>query len=59
MTAPKRDYHRCHLVTITGTYLTANGTFSEDPNTALQAERWWLQREQRLIKVPTIIIRAA
>lgn len=59
MSTANRDYHLCHLVTITGTYLTINGTFSEDPNTAMKAERWWLKREQQLINVPTIIIRAA
>ena len=50
--------HPCRLVSITGAYLTPNGTFSSDPTKALTAERWWLEREQARVNAPTVIIRA-
>ena len=49
----------CHLVTITGQYLTHNGTLSTDPAYALRAERWILERHAARINAPTVIIRAS
>ena len=53
-----RSNHHCHLVTITGAYLTSHGTLSTDPTYALRAERWILERHAARINAPTIIIRA-
>ena len=58
MTTKRPDYQPCKLVTLCGQFLTVNGTFSADPASALTAERWWLEREQRRINTPTILIRA-
>ena len=55
----KAPTHPCRLVSITGAYLTPNGTFSTDPTQALTAERWWIEREQARVNAPTVIIRAA
>ena len=54
----KAPTHPCRLVSITGAYLTPNGTFSSDPTQALTAERWWIEREQARVNAPTVIIRA-
>ncbi|MGA0848302.1 MAG: hypothetical protein ACO3PY_06875 [Pontimonas sp.] len=53
------DYQPCHLVTITGQYLTPNGTLSDDPAFALKAQRWIIKRHAATINAPTVIIRAA
>ena len=54
-----RNTQPCHLVTITGQYLTHNGTLSQDPTNALKAERWIIERHAARINAPTVIIRAA
>jgi hypothetical protein len=59
MTRQQPHLHPCHLVSITGAYLTPIGTFSSNPATALTAERWWMEREQARVNAPTVIIRAA
>jgi len=58
MTTHRPEYQPCKLVSLCGQFLTPNGTFSEDPARALTAQRWWLEREQRRINTPTIILRA-
>lgn len=59
MTDTPYDNQPCRLVSMTGTYLTPNNTFSPDPAEALTAERWLLQRKAQQINTPTLIIRAA
>ena len=56
--ARRPEYQPCKLVSLCGQYLTVNGTFNADPTTALTAERWYIEREQRRIRAATIIIRA-
>jgi hypothetical protein len=52
------DHQPCWLISITGSYLTPHGTFSDHPAEALTAERWYLQRQQSRLPVATLIIRA-
>lgn len=59
MKAQQHSTQPCHLVSLTGAYLTLNGTFSPNPLDALRAERWWIERKQSFVNTPTIIIRAA
>jgi hypothetical protein len=58
MTTSRHDNQPCWLISLTGSYLTPNGTFSADPTHALIAERWWMQREQTRLNASTLIIRA-
>ena len=58
MTTKRPENQPCRLVSLCGQFLTVNGTFSADPARALTAERWWIEREQRRINTPTIILRA-
>lgn len=58
MTTHATEHQPCKLITLCGQFLTPNGTFSADPASALTAQRWWLQREQRRINTATILIRA-
>jgi len=58
MTTKRPENQPCRLVSLCGQFLTVNGTFSADPASALTAERWWLEREQRRINTLSIIIRA-
>ena len=58
MTTHRPEYQLCRLVSLCGQFLTVNGTFSADPAKALNAERWWIEREQSRINTATIIIRA-
>lgn len=57
--APKYANQPCHLVTITGQYLTCNGTLSTDPQFALRAERSIIEQHAARINAPTVIIRAS
>ena len=59
MTLTAHDRQLCRLVSITGDYLTPNGTFSPDPKDAYVAQRWWLDRQASMINTVTVIIRAA
>ena len=52
------DHQPCWLISITGSYLTPFGTFSDNPAEALIAERWYLQRQQSRFPLATLIIRA-
>lgn len=52
------DHQPCWLVSITGSYLTPSGTFSDNPAEALIAERWYLRNQQLRIPLATLIIRA-
>ena len=52
------DHQPCWLITLTGTFLTPHGTFSDNSAEALTAERWYLQRQQSRLPVATLIIRA-
>jgi hypothetical protein len=52
------DHQPCWLISVTGSYLTPFGTFSDNPAEALIAERWYLQRQQSRLPVATLIIRA-
>jgi len=56
---PPHGMQPCHLVSLTGAFLTVNGTFSSDPSQALTAERWRIERLQARVNAATIVIRAA
>lgn len=55
---PPHGLQPCRLISLTGAFLTVNGTFSSDPSQALTAERWRIERLQARVNTATIIIRA-
>jgi len=58
MATNRHETQSCRLVSITGLYYTASGTFSPDPAKALTTDRWLLERHADKLNTSTVIIRA-